>query len=127
MLQNPITAIIENKSFLNKLLSNPYNGNQIGQFTGDAIRNITGNTGSTFYRGGRPANSAGVLYASEYGGAGVETNITTENGNPTISFDASRLVPTARENRPVSVSVLICISYCSFRLLEILIANTNKS
>ena len=95
----------------------PYDGGAIGQEIGDAIRNILGavsfrsivpNITGTFIIG-----TSGVFYRTRdtlggtiepLGGANIsETEI--------LNFDASRGVPTAYEFRPVSISVLVCISY----------------
>jgi hypothetical protein len=39
----------------------------------------------------------------------IHTGILT--GNSLISFDPSRVVTVANENRPAAVSALVCISY----------------
>jgi hypothetical protein len=76
-------------------------GRQLGTIQGDAIRNITGGFGSPTTEGGNYGNGA---FASQmdYGGrqSGSGANAVT------FTFDASRVVPTANENRPVNKSVI---------------------
>ncbi len=77
----------------------------LGQKQGDAIRNITGATaGHSEPRNGFPtgAFASGANYGGNDGG-----------GYPLYvhSFDASRVVPTANENRPINFSALICIAH----------------
>ncbi|PMM19530.1 hypothetical protein [Vibrio lentus] len=85
-----------------------------GEYQGDAIRNITGRAIPTF--GGA---SAGFLPVHHYMGAmttysdststsslSSSTNINTSTG---IVFDASRVVPTASENRPHTMNLCVKI------------------
>ncbi len=81
--------------------------NNRGVFSGDAIRNIEGHFSS--YEMGRYGVST---YTS---GPFTVTNGTAHGAsehsgtNPVFWFDASRVVPTADENRPRSVSMLACV------------------
>lgn len=78
-------------------------GRTLLSFQGDAIRNITG-----YYT----QNLAGNSYWNGYGGAfyqegnafGHHANNSGGNGATTKKFDASRVVPTANENRPVNMA-----------------------
>ncbi|EKN4067990.1 phage tail protein [Yersinia enterocolitica] len=78
-------------------------GRTLLSFQGDAIRNITG-----FYI----QNLAGHSYWNGCGGAfyqegnafGHHANNSGGNGATTKRFDASRVVPTANENRPVNMA-----------------------
>jgi len=84
-------------------------GRSIGSKQGDAIRNITGEApgGS----GARvPASSyTGAFFLSEKAAGRISTG---ENwGLLTAKFDASRVVPTANENRPRNIALLACIRY----------------
>ncbi|MCW3478957.1 tail fiber protein [Neisseriaceae bacterium JH1-16] len=76
-------------------------GRALGSAQGDAIRNITGNVG--YLDGGASGAFAG----------GAQTGILA--GGSTLryatSFDASRVVPTANENRPRNVALLALIKY----------------
>lgn len=81
----------------------------VGEYESDAIRNITGQAGSLgpddacgFNRG-----SNGAIYTS-----GNATRILDGTGGESdqyLNFDASRVVPTASENRPKSLTALVCI------------------
>jgi putative tail fiber protein len=97
-----------------RFLRNAGNGLQVGKIQEDAIRNITGKldgshlgTGSQVLEGKMIATGAiGTQYAnrtwsSESGGAGEQS--------VSFDFDASRVVPTADENRPKSLVLKLCI------------------
>ena len=85
----------------------------------DAIRNITGAHGISQYtdndylRGAFNSNTTG-----EYGGNATRRNIEwnervslSELHNEIVSFDASRVVPTANENRPRNIAYhYICLA-----------------
>ena len=78
----------------------------VGSKQSDAIRNITGGIqGLTAYglscQGAFVGQTGGRVFAS--GGDGYTV--------PNMSFDASRVVPTADENRPRNVAFLPCIVY----------------
>lgn len=76
-------------------------GRNLGSTQGDAIRNITG---SGIASGGY-ANARGAFYKSS------GYNPQDFNGSEqhyTANFDASRVVPTANENRPVNLALLTC-------------------
>lgn len=84
-------------------------GRSIGSKQGDAIRNITGEApGGSSAR--VPASSyTGAFYLSEKAAGRISTG---ENwGLLTAKFDASRVVPTANENRPRNIAWLACIRY----------------
>jgi hypothetical protein len=77
-------------------LRGPQEGREIGSYQGDAIRNITGNIVTS----GENKELTGAFYpnGSGYNGA-------TMGGEDTrAGFDASRVVPTADENRPKNIS-----------------------
>lgn len=83
------------------------NSAAIGVVQGDAIRNITGDT---------PGGSGARVPASSYTGAFSLSEkeagriSTGENwGLLTATFDASRVVPTANENRPRNISFLYIV------------------
>lgn len=84
-------------------------GRLIGSKQGDAIRNIKGEA---------PGGSGARVPASSYTGAFSLSDkpagriSTGENwGLLTATFDASRVVPTANENRPRNIALLACIRY----------------
>ncbi|HHF0477207.1 TPA: pyocin knob domain-containing protein [Haemophilus influenzae] len=84
-----------------RFLRNAGNGLSVGQTQEDAIRNITGkhlgmhagDIDEVFYRG----DGTGVYHDGGTGRKGY------------IGFDASRVVPTANENRPKSLILKLCI------------------
>lgn len=75
----------------------------LGDKQGDAIRNITGATGAAGYGGGPPANGAFYTYTT---GTGIGS---TDGDDEWSYFDASRVVPTAYENRPAYVGLRFLI------------------
>lgn len=88
-------------------------GRTLGSVQGDAIRNITGKIDS---------GKNGALQLFDYieptGAFGVEkswkqwtaeSNSGNDNIPRAITFDASRVVPTANENRPRNIALLACI------------------
>lgn len=77
-----------------------YGGNSdaIGIAQGDAIRNITGYTGASLPNS--PGCMTGAFARAGTGGVGWYADVAGGT-----SFDASRVVPTANENRPVNKAV----------------------
>ena len=72
---------------------------------GDAIRNITGRfDGNT---NDNNANKAGAFYVYSTASVGADGG----SGPGVVGFDASRVVPTAAENRPVNKAVNFFIKY----------------
>lgn len=80
-----------------------------GELQGDAIRNITGNFNAdiaamgVLSTGGAFADLGGVYYGDSGDSGVLEAR--------RFSFDSSRIVPTANENRPVNVALLPCIKH----------------
>jgi len=80
----------------------------LGSFQGDSIRNIKGHTGLVDYRHG-----------GYYSGAFYTINDPSNHNSSqyakkdcyNLYFDASKVVPTSYENRPVNISVYTCIAY----------------
>lgn len=77
----------------------------IGSIQGDAIRNITGNLPVNLVVG--PTDGKGVfskvkLYAQPYSGHNQYSGKMTYD----LIFDASDIVPTANENRPVNMALM---------------------
>jgi hypothetical protein len=87
----------------------PYDGGEIGEWRGDAIRNISGNisVNGLFGVPGGYANGAFEFF-DEVTAWGGNIDLWTA---PRLRFRASNVVPTANENRPASISVYPCISY----------------
>ncbi|AYW93611.1 hypothetical protein EGX47_21330 [Yersinia pseudotuberculosis] len=97
---------------------------EIGRIQGDAIRNITGDFGSL---GGQLNNAYGIVIGSKNGvfaGHGESGRPTSANigqpalGSEFIAFDASRVVPTAVENRVVNATGCYIIKLAGSALNE---------
>ena len=84
-----------------RFLRNADNGLSVGQTQEDAIRNITGKFGPVD-GGGR---HTGAFRQEESFGYGA----TLGDSRWWVSFDASRVVPVANENRPKSLILKLCI------------------
>jgi hypothetical protein len=70
---------------------------------GDAIRNITGWTEGHHHGGGsQAAPEFGALFKSGSSGAAAHHGAIAARR---MNFDASRVVPTTNENRPVNMAV----------------------
>jgi len=97
------------------LLLIPYDGKDAGDFIGDAIRNFNGKFLGLF--GGNStvvfwAADNGLFYGGNNGGGYIPAGfVYSDGGNRELHFDPARVVPTSYENRPASISALVCISY----------------
>ncbi len=78
-------------------------GRSIRSYQGDAIRNITGVIGT--YRS-QVSNASGAFYVDGWNKA---SGAGSGSAYSKAMFDASRVVPTANENRPVNVALLYII------------------
>jgi microcystin-dependent protein len=81
------------------------NGRTLGSVQGDAIRNITGQAAATGSRGLTDGTTSGAFTRGTYRGGAVET-AGSYPSKWSILFDASRVVPTADEVRPVNIAVI---------------------
>ena len=93
-----------------RFLRNAGNGLSVGQTQGDAIRNITGRFGplDNDLKSYLKTMLDGAFYLIEdekYFGLNGSWN----NNNPLVGFDASKVVPTAEENRPKSLALKLCV------------------
>lgn len=93
-----------------RFIRNTGNGLSVGQTQGDAIRNITGRFGplDNDLKSYLKTMLDGAFYLIEeeqYFGLNGSWN----NNNPLVGFDASKVVPTADENRPKSLALKLCI------------------
>ncbi|MBP2850523.1 phage tail protein [Dickeya oryzae] len=68
---------------------------------GDAIRNITGFINGTYLR---LDTYQGAFYDNGNRSSSVPTSYQSGNTNDDVAFDASRVVPTASENRPRNIA-----------------------
>lgn len=86
------------------------NAAALGVAQGDAIRNISGEWGAA---DSTAIGSTGSAVGAFQGGSSAVWKPTgnTFNAITTMSFDASRVVPTADENRPANVALLPCIIF----------------
>ena len=84
-----------------------------GSAQGDAIRNITGQVIDFTYNQSytEPGSANGAFFNS--GSVPLASPTTAQQGGypDRVSFDASRQVPTASENRPRNIALLACIKY----------------
>jgi hypothetical protein len=83
------------------------NAAPLGQRQGDAIRNIVGNVSPSW--AGDVAGSPTGVFSGSYKNSSREG--TNSNNGWNLNFDASRVVPTANENRPVNYAVSYYIKY----------------
>ena len=93
-------------------------GRAFGAAQGDAIRNITGHYYNSYGGNGgttnlRNANMVGVFTYIDYSAnVMAPASSTAMSAGPYeygVKFDASRVVPTATENRPRNMALLACI------------------
>ncbi|MGL5271728.1 MAG: gp53-like domain-containing protein [Selenomonadaceae bacterium] len=81
----------------------------VGKWQGDAIRNITGYAAPfSDYPSGSTGNVVGGAF-SAVGNGYIGNASVGPNDNARLDFDASRVVPTADENRPKTIKVLYCV------------------
>ena len=100
-----------------RFVRNAAGGLTVGTQQGDAIRNITGETkygydGDTVYDPAAAASSSAIYYPDRKAPDTVNNmsvlSNATNNWRPLV-FDASRSVPTADENRPKAIAMVLCI------------------
>ncbi|MBS9439004.1 hypothetical protein EAE91_18255 [Photorhabdus noenieputensis] len=77
-------------------------GRVCGTWQGDAIQNITGSMKFKEMINGVPSN--GAFHVESNPTADSTFHINGRGYSPTVTFDASRVVPTANENRPRNVA-----------------------
>lgn len=92
------------------------NAAALGTVQQDAIRNITGKfqtSAEEFYSETNPntKNHRGWGAFQRYDAQGSRPTLTTVGKNLAYDFDASRVVPTANENRPLNMAVVVLIKY----------------
>ncbi|MBJ7537151.1 hypothetical protein [Marinomonas transparens] len=82
-------------------------GRELGSWQGDAIRNVVGNFGNIAYQSGQVGGSGRGAFIGEtgvFGNTHTVNNLESTTGDG-IGFDASRVVPTADDNRPMNYAV----------------------
>lgn len=94
-----------------------------GTIQKDAIRNITGGINDIY--GGINLNGTGAFagmptasFTNAAGTMGISRVRTINNSNDPFLFDASRVVPTADENRPSNATFIIIIRYSGINSVE---------
>jgi hypothetical protein len=103
-------------SFSGNYLEFPYDGGAVGNYIGDAGRNLVGNTG---IRSFSAENSRRVIFGASGAFGIAERNydeIVIQQGDhrnipQTLCLDASLVWPVADEFRPASISAIFCVSY----------------
>lgn len=96
---------------LNGITTTIYSSGNLAEAQGDSIRNIYGSYQNA---GWKPDYSVGTgAFSNMYWNSGIRCNSTnpTWYGNHYFSFDASKVVPTSNEVRPINVALLPCIKY----------------
>lgn len=88
------------------------NAAALGKVQGDAIRNITGSfhTSAEYFKYPE-VDFLGTGAFSRIEKTGHRPTINTSGKNCAFDFDASRVVPTAEENRPLNMAVVVLIKY----------------
>ncbi|HHF1625764.1 TPA: phage tail protein, partial [Haemophilus influenzae] len=87
-----------------RFLRNAGNGLSVGQIQEDAIRNIIGEH-LVDVNAEQSAPTGAFTIKARSGGTGYSNGGQAK----TVQFDASRVVPTANENRPKSLILKLCI------------------
>ena len=83
---------------------NPDGDLDVGVYTEDAIRNMTGRT-YTFSGGSTTRPDSGIFDHTNAGNAIIEYSPNRNFSTNYVDFNASRQVPTASDNRPKNVTV----------------------
>nr|DAK23277.1 MAG TPA: tail collar fiber protein [Caudoviricetes sp.] len=85
-------------------------GRGLGAWQGDAIRNITA---QMYLYGQDGSSSQGAFGFRKQGERGLVWSRNDNNAGVVMDFwlDASKVVPTAHENRPRNIALLACIKY----------------
>lgn len=92
-------------------------GRAIGSAQGDAIRNITGSTTQktvvTYLDAANSTYVTGAMTATGHQQTASAINNSGTSGDQAydIGIDASKVVPTASENRPRNIAMMYCIKY----------------
>ena len=82
-------------------------GREAGEWQADAIRNIIGQLVSIWsYQDTLPGGTGALSWTTSGEGGFTANSKSTMQG---ITFDASRIVPTATENRPVNVAIPVIL------------------
>ena len=85
-----------------------HSSGNLGDLQGDAIRNITGSIARATNSAAWVGSTSGIFGTILPDGTGVGGNQQSPNYKG-VDFDASRMVPTANENRPINKAVRFLI------------------
>ena len=88
----------------------PYDGKDIGEPLTDTIRNIEGILQIGIIMG-IASQTSGAFESTQFSPRLNQGSSSNPSWGNVISFSAGRVVPVSHENRPVSISSLVCISY----------------
>lgn len=83
---------------LNGITSTTYSSGNLNEIQGDSIRNIYGVTPGA-------VEESNISFTGVFYNAGIDVGSKGGAGDWRIGFDASRIVPTANENRPINKAV----------------------
>ena len=91
-------------------------GRRLGTHQGDAIRNIVGKLDGSNLGSGSQVLEGKMIATGAIGTEYKHRNWSGDQGgwgeqSVSFDFDASRVVPTANENRPRNIALLACIKY----------------
>lgn len=86
------------------------NAAAVGEIQGDAIRNITGTFGTYYNFTAQIYDLTGSFYQIGQSSNIMAINDSNRDRMYKLGFDASRVVPTASENRPVNTAIVYLIS-----------------
>ena len=97
-----------------RFLRNAANSLQVGKTQEDAIRNIIGKLDGSHLGGGNQVLEGKMIATGAIGTEYANRGWSADSGNygeqsVSLDFDASRVVPTANENRPKSLILKLCI------------------
>ena len=97
-----------------RFIRNAGNGLQVGQTQDDAIRNITGKLDGSHLGAGNQVLEGKMIATGAIGTEYANRAWSPDSGgygeqSVSLDFDASRVVPTAEENRPKSLILKLCI------------------
>ena len=89
---------------------------RLGTAQGDAIRNITGKLDGSAMGSGNQVLEGKMIASGAIGTTYQQRQWSGDQGgwgeqSVSFDFDASRVVPTANENRPRNIALLACIKY----------------
>lgn len=82
----------------------------IGSAQGDAIRNITGEF-TALLQSTEDVYASGAMNIKSIANVSEHASRSNNLETPTYELDASRVVPTAAENRPINKALLYCIKH----------------